>query len=69
MAHVSVDEQHIKDLLKQAILELIEERRDIFQQLFAEAVEDLALINAIKEGEGTETISRGEVFQILEGAA
>ncbi len=69
MAHLSVEEQHIKDLLKQAILELLEERQDIFRQLMAEAMEDLALINAIKEGEATETVSREEILQILEGVA
>jgi Asp-tRNA(Asn)/Glu-tRNA(Gln) amidotransferase C subunit len=69
MAHLTVEEQHIKDLLKQAILELLEERQDIFRQLVAEAMEDLALINAIKEGEATETISREEILQILEGVA
>jgi hypothetical protein len=69
MAHLSVEEQHIKDLLKQAILELLEERQDIFRQLVVEAMEDLALINAIKEGEATETVSRDEILQILEGVA
>jgi Asp-tRNA(Asn)/Glu-tRNA(Gln) amidotransferase C subunit len=69
MAHLSVEEQHIKDLLKQAILELLEERQDIFRQLVVEAMEDLALINAIKEGEATETVSREEILQILEGVA
>jgi hypothetical protein len=66
---LSVEEQHIKDLLKQAILELLEERQDIFRQLVAEAMEDLALVNAIKEGEATETVSREEILQILEGVA
>jgi hypothetical protein len=56
-------------LLKQAILELLEERQDIFRQLVVEAIEDLALINAIKEGEATETVSREEILQILEGVA
>jgi hypothetical protein len=69
MAHLSVEEQHVKDLLKQAILELLEERQDIFRQLVVEAIEDQALINAIKEGEATETASREEILQILEGVA
>jgi hypothetical protein len=69
MRPLSVEEQHIKDLLKQAILELPEERQDIFRQLVVEAMEDPALINAIKEGEATETVSRDEILQILEGVA
>jgi Asp-tRNA(Asn)/Glu-tRNA(Gln) amidotransferase C subunit len=69
MAHLTVEEQHIKDLLKQAILELLDERQEVFRQLVTEAMEDLALINAIKEGEATEAVSREEILQILEGVA
>jgi len=52
MAQVSVEEEHIRGLLKQAVLELFQERKDLFYDLFAEVVEDIAMVNAIKEGEG-----------------
>lgn len=69
MATVSVEEEKIKNLLKQAILELFQERQDLLYDLFAEVIEDVALANAIKEGEATETVSRSEVVNILEQAA
>ncbi len=69
MAQVSLDEARVKELFKQAILELFQEQRDLLSDLFAEVLEDLALVNAIQEGESSETISRAEVFQILESAA
>jgi hypothetical protein len=69
MVTISIEEHDIKDLVKQVILELLEERQDLFGELFAEAVEDLGLINAIKEGEATPDVSRSEVFSILDGAA
>jgi hypothetical protein len=69
MVTVSLDEQDIKDLLKQTILELLEERQDLFRELFTEAIEDLGLINAIKEGEATPNVSKSEILGILEGAA
>ena len=68
MSSVTLDERKIKDLFKQAVLELFQERRDLLYDLFAEVIEDLALANAIKEGESTETVSRAEVFRILESA-
>lgn len=68
MSYTSLDEAQVKELFKQAILELFEERRDLLYDLFAEVIEDFALANAIKEGESTESVSRAEVFQILEGA-
>ena len=66
---VDVRDREIKELFKQAFLELLEERRDMLYDLFAEVIEDLALANAIREGEPTETVSKAEVMQILEGAA
>jgi hypothetical protein len=56
----------IKELIKQAMVEVIQEQKDFFSDLFANDIEDTALVNAIKEGEKTETVSREEVFQILE---
>ena len=69
MAQVSLDEARVKELFKQAILELFQEQRDLLYDLFVEVLEDLALVNAIQEGESSETVSRAEVFQILESAA
>lgn len=69
MSFQTLDEARIKDLFKQAMLELFQERRELLCDLFAEVVEDVALANAISEGESTETASRAEVFQILEGAS
>ncbi len=69
MSQVSLDEAQIKELLKQAILELFQERRDLLYELFVEVLEDLALVNAIKEGESGETVSRAEILEILESPA
>ena len=63
-----MDEVHIKKLFKQAMIEVIQEQKELFSDLFADAIEDLAMVNAIKEGEETESVGREEVFQILEGA-
>ena len=69
MSTISVEEVHLKDLLKEAILELMQERRDEIEEIFAEVIQDLALARAIEEGEATETVSKAEILQILEGTA
>ena len=51
MTEISLDEGRIKELMKQAMLELLKERRDLIYDVFAEVIEDLAFANAIKEGE------------------
>ena len=67
MAKQTLDENRIKDLFKQAMTELLEERRDLFYNLFAEVIEDTALVNAIREGKDDEMVSRETIFQALEG--
>lgn len=62
------DDTRIKDLFKQAMLELLTERRDDFYELFSEALEDLLMVSAIREGENSETVSKTEVLRALEGA-
>ena len=69
MAYTTLDETQIKELFKQAFVELLQERKDLLYELVAEIIEDFALVEAIREGEGTEPVRRGEVFRVLEGVS
>ncbi|MBI5303012.1 MAG: hypothetical protein HY868_12815 [Chloroflexi bacterium] len=69
MTTTTLDESHLKELFKQAMLELLVERKDVFYDLFAEVIEDAALVNAIREGEADEPVSRSEIFEILGSGA
>jgi hypothetical protein len=69
MEQTVIEESRLKEILKMALIEVFEERKNLFYELIAEALEDIALINAIKEGEATESVSRNEVFTILKGTA
>ena len=62
-----LDDQKTKELFKQAMIELLEERKDLIYDLFAEVIEDSLLIRAIQEGETTDSTSREEILEILEG--
>lgn len=66
---LSIEENRIRELLKEVLLELIETRRDVFQDILLEAVEDAGLLEAIKEGESSKSVGRDEVMAILEGRA
>jgi predicted GIY-YIG superfamily endonuclease len=59
-------EEQLKAVFKAALIEVIEEKRDFFQELLEDAIEEIALVRAIEEGKQTETISREEVFKRLE---
>ena len=67
MAQLPLDEGKLKELLKSAIVEVLDERRDWMRDLVEEAVEDIALAHAIEEGESTGTASREDVFRVLSG--
>jgi hypothetical protein len=45
-----VDEERLKELLKSALVEVLEERKDLVSDVIEEALEDVALIRAIEEG-------------------
>jgi len=63
------DSGKLKEIFKQAIIEAIEEKKDVVHDLLVDAMEDLSMIHAIQEGEKTGPASRNEVFNILEGKA
>jgi hypothetical protein len=58
-----------QEQLKAALIETLEERRDLLRDVVEEVVEEIAFTRAIAEGEDTENISRDEVFKLLEGQA
>lgn len=66
MQQIIDDENQLKEVFKQAFAELLQERRDLLYDVFIEVLEDIALVNAIKEGEETEIVSRKQVFKILD---
>jgi spore coat polysaccharide biosynthesis protein SpsF (cytidylyltransferase family) len=64
--YTTLDETQMKELFKQAFVELLQEQEDLLYELVAEILEDFALLRAIREGEDTETVRREEVFRVLE---
>lgn len=67
MTTAAFDETKLKDLFKSALLEVLEERRDLICVPIEEATEDIALARAIEEGEHGKRISRQRIFDVLEG--
>ena len=68
MAELLQDEAKLKALFKAAVLEVLEERKELLHDIIEETLEDVALARAIEAGQRTEDVSRGEVFAVLEGS-
>lgn len=66
MITLNLEEQQLKDIVKQALLEIFEERQDLAGALFQEALEDWGLLQAIQEGEKTEPVAKETIFDLLE---
>ncbi len=66
MSEMSFDQNHLKEILKAAIVEVLKENREEFSELLAEALEDVGLQRAIAEGEATEIVNREAIFRMLE---
>ena len=60
------DEVLMKKIFKEAVAEFFQEHREWFSEMISEAVEDIAMCNAIREGEKGESVSRDEIFKFLE---
>lgn len=65
MATATIEEGKLKDLIKTALIEVLETRGDLVREIVEEAMEDVAFSRAIEQGIESEKISRDEVFAIL----
>ena len=65
----AVEERRIKVLLKDAVVEVLEERQDLLRDALQESLEDMAMLKAIQQGEKTRLTSRGKIFHRLARAA
>lgn len=66
---MTISETKAKELLKEVIIELAQERRDLFFEIILEAIEEIGLANAIREGRQNEFVSEESIVAILEGQA
>ncbi len=65
----AMDEDRLKQIFKEALTEMLEEKQNLFHDIVMDALEDIALSRAIQEGHGSGKATRQEVFDILEGRA
>ncbi len=66
MPETVMSEKKLKALLKAAVIEALEERRDLVRDVVDEALEDMAMVRAIDEEAESPNIDPCEVYRILE---
>ena len=59
-------QEQTKNLLRQVLIELLGERRSEFHELIVEAIEEVALANAIRAGRKNEFVNEDQIRTALE---
>ncbi len=57
------------EILTEILIEMMQNKRELFYEIVIEALEDIGLANAITEGLNGEFVPEEEVFAILNGEA
>jgi hypothetical protein len=66
MSTISIDDGKLRGLLKEALIEVLEEKPELLRDMLAEAIEQIGLTQAIREGEDTAVVGRDAVLKALE---
>ncbi len=64
----TIDEAKLKEMLKAAVVEALNEQRDLVKDIVEEAMEEIALTRAMDKGLRSRPIPREEVLAIWKAA-
>lgn len=64
---LTLSDEKTKELLTEALVEMIQQKREVFYEIVVEALEDVGLANAIIEGRQDEFVSEDKIMSVLEG--
>ena len=63
--NISADNKELRDIMKTVLEDILSEKKDLLYDILYEAIEDFALGRAMEDAEQSETVSRDEVFKVL----
>lgn len=64
----TLSEEQIRQIMKDALFELLTTKRELFKEILEEVIEDIALSSAIEEGRKDDFVSKDEIMEIIENA-
>ncbi len=62
---LTISDEKTKELLTEVLVEMIQQKRGVFQEIFLEALEEVGLANAIAEGRKDEFVSEDAVIKLI----
>lgn len=66
MSSITIDDKTLRNLLKEALIEVLQERPALLGDMLAEVIEDVGLTAAIEEGKKTDAVEKEKVLKALE---
>lgn len=63
---LTIDEKQAKRLLKEIVIEMVQEQHDLFLELMVEALEETGMARAIREGRQYDYVTEAEIRTLLE---
>lgn len=63
---LTISDEKTKELLTEVLAEMIREKREVFYDIVVEALEDVGLANAIKEGRQNDFVPADKIMSILD---
>ncbi|MFQ4138868.1 hypothetical protein PGN35_021390 [Nodosilinea sp. PGN35] len=66
---LTLDDEKTKALLTEVLVEMLQQKREVFYDIVLEALEEVGLANAILEGEETEFVDEAEIQAILKSGS
>jgi len=62
---ITFNDAKTKALLKEVVIELMQSKRYLFHEIMIEALEEIALANAIKKGRKNDFVDEDKIFMLL----
>jgi hypothetical protein len=62
---LTLSDEEAKELVTEALIKIIRQKRELFYDIMLEALEDTALANAIAEGRKDNFVSEEKILEIL----
>ena len=66
---VFLNDEKTREMLTEVLIDLIRTRKELFAEIFRDALEEVGLASAIAEGRKNEFVSEETIFAILDGDA
>ena len=66
---LTLDDEKTKALLTEVLIEMLQQKREVFYDIVLDALEEVGLANAIAEGEESEFVDEADIRAILRSDA